>query len=359
MRIQSPRYDEEESLAYSSSLSELEEKCNSVKSYFQNLRAEIANQEKVILDELEMKIQLAMRKSADSVAQQAVVLPSSSNSKSDSVLPDSFSFKWGSIGSNPGQLYHPWGICADDGEIYVVSHGNHSIQVFSESGEFQRRWGSHGKSDSFLQNPWCISVYNNEVFVTEQGNNRVSVFDKFGNFLRNWGRFGKEPGMFDCPWGIFVYNDRVYISQHQSHIIQVFDLEGNLQDEFGKGILQYPAGLIVDNDLIYVCDYCNHRIAVFNLSGKLLRFIGYGNGDADGELDYPTTLAVVNGTILVGEFENNRISAFNPEGEFIKSWGSYGIEDGKFDGMYGMTFYNGRVYACDYSSHRIQVFESK
>eukprot|EP00475_Leptophrys_vorax_P013825 TRINITY_DN2018_c0_g2_i1.p1 TRINITY_DN2018_c0_g2~~TRINITY_DN2018_c0_g2_i1.p1 ORF type:complete len:411 (+),score=89.97 TRINITY_DN2018_c0_g2_i1:178-1410(+) len=267
---------------------------------------------------------------------------------------------WGTFGVNDGQFFNPWGIAAtEDGEVYVVNYGTHSVHVYSQSGSFLRKFGSYGKEMGCLRNPWCVAVDGDEVYVTEQSNNRVSVFDRLGNFRRCWGK----PGQFANPWGICVHEKLVYICQSDLHKVQVFDRVGNFQFEFGSrgsaaGCLNYPAGITANGDELFVADYCNHRICVFDLRGKFLRAIGNGVGDAEGEMDYPTCVQVLNGEVYVGEFENHRVSVFAArDGSFLRTFGGHGTMPGQMDGTYGLSIQAGKMYLCDYSSHRINVYQ--
>ena len=66
------------------------------------------------------------------------------------------------------------------------------------------------------------------------------------------------------------------------------------------------------------------------------------------------------GDIFVADgYGNSRIAKFDKDGKFLKSWGSKGAEQGKFDKLTSLaTDAQGNVYAADRGNKRIQVFDS-
>lgn len=66
------------------------------------------------------------------------------------------------------------------------------------------------------------------------------------------------------------------------------------------------------------------------------------------------------GDIFVSDgYGNSRIAKFDKDGKFLKSWGSKGSEQGKFDKLTSLaTDPQGNVYAADRGNKRIQVFDS-
>lgn len=66
------------------------------------------------------------------------------------------------------------------------------------------------------------------------------------------------------------------------------------------------------------------------------------------------------GDIFVADgYGNSRIAKFDKDGKFLKSWGSRGAEEGKFNMLTSLAVDSqGNVYAADRGNKRIQVFDS-
>jgi sugar lactone lactonase YvrE len=66
------------------------------------------------------------------------------------------------------------------------------------------------------------------------------------------------------------------------------------------------------------------------------------------------------GDIFVADgYGNARIAKFDKDGKFLKSWGSKGSEQGKFDTLTSLAIDpQGNLYAADRGNKRIQVFDS-
>ena len=94
----------------------------------------------------------------------------------------------------PG-LNSPYGIdFSDNGDLYVVDHGNDRISKWNSDGDFIKAWGGNGSADGQLNNPRDLAIGGGRIYVVEQSNHRVQVFDMDGNFLMKWGSNGSEDG---------------------------------------------------------------------------------------------------------------------------------------------------------------------
>jgi tripartite motif-containing protein 71 len=112
----------------------------------------------------------------------------------------------------------------------------------------------------------------------------------------------------------------------------------------------------------------------------LKEFGSYGNGD--GEFDCLAGVAINRiGQFIIADRYNHRIQVFDPAGKlslislieknffliqknfnlgrFLRTFGSQGTTDGKFNYPWGITTDSmGFIYVCDKENHRIQVFQS-
>jgi len=114
-------------------------------------------------------------------------------------------YSFGSIGSHEGQFKRPQSIALHSvsGELYIANAGNHCIDVFSLSGQWQKRIGNAGRSAGELLYPYGIDFIDERHFVVcEYGNNRLQVFSVDGESKGLLGIAGNESGLFKTPWAV-------------------------------------------------------------------------------------------------------------------------------------------------------------
>ena len=86
--------------------------------------------------------------------------------------------------------------------------------------------------------------------------------------------------------------------------------------------------------------------------------------NGSGQFTLPERVAVDSGgNVFVSVAQAHRIQKFKADGSFITQWGSFGSDNGKFNGPNGLaiksgtiTFLEERVFVADTLNHRIQVF---
>ena len=131
----------------------------------------------------------------------------------------------------PG-LSSPFGIAfSSEGDTYVVDHGNDSVSVWDSNGTFKTRWGTYGSNEGQLYNPRDISIAGNEVYIADQSNNRFQVFDLNGTYLRIWGTNGNGDGQLNAPYAIALDLNgstvsKVWVADYNNHRVQAFDSNG-------------------------------------------------------------------------------------------------------------------------------------
>ena len=181
-----------------------------------------------------------------------------------------------------------------------------------------------------------------------------------------WGRKGLDDGRFIKPRAITIDDqDQLYIIDMTSRI-QVFDTEGKLlrawktpECKNGK-----PTGLTVLKDgRIAVPDTHYFRVLFYTPEGELLedQTIGGTNGRGPGEFGFLTDVVEDSkGNIFVSEYgDYDRIQKFTSAGEYICEIGSHGTEPGKFLRPQGLVMdHRDRLWVCDASNHRVQVFDA-
>jgi peptidylamidoglycolate lyase len=188
--------------------------------------------------------------------------------------------------------------------------------------------------------------------------------------VRNWAAL--PPG---TTWGVMSWVDvdrqgNVYAFQRAepSAKVMVFDGAGRYLRSWGEGSFTYPHSLRVLRDgRIWTTDRQMQQVIAFDTDGRLLRTIGQrgikgDNTSRDLFNGVSDVVMAEDGSLFVsdGEGGNQRVVKLTSDGKFIKSWGSEGSGPGEFDGPHCVTLdAQGRVYVCDRSNQRIQVFDQQ
>lgn len=170
------------------------------------------------------------------------------------------------------------------------------------------------------------------------------------------------------------------------------DPEGNVVQSFGAGLITWPHGMDVDREgNVWVADarapnagelertpdapLNGHQVVKFSPEGEVLLVLG-----TPGEAGHPPThftepndvLVAPDGNIFVGESHGaqfldepgpnaiGRITKWAPDGTFIKSWGTWGYEDGQFRAPHSLAMDSqGRLFVADRGNRRIQIFDQE
>jgi DNA-binding beta-propeller fold protein YncE len=90
---------------------------------------------------------------------------------------------------NNGALNFPKGLAATpDGNLIVVSQGNHRVVKFSTAGNIYFALGGLGNGIGQFNMPTAVAVdAQGNVFITDTGNKRIQKFDPAGRFIRQFG----------------------------------------------------------------------------------------------------------------------------------------------------------------------------
>ncbi len=138
---------------------------------------------------------------------------------------------------------------------------------------------------------------------------------------------------------------------------------GKLIASWGAGEFIMPHGLTVDReDHVWLTDVGRHQVFKFTHDGKLLLTLGErGVPGADKtHFNLPTDVAVLpDGSFYVSDgYKNTRVVKFTAEGRHVAEWGAKGDGPGQFNLPHGIALDSrGRVYVCDRTNSRIQVFD--
>jgi peptidylamidoglycolate lyase len=140
---------------------------------------------------------------------------------------------------------------------------------------------------------------------------------------------------------------------------------GKLLAEWGAGEFIMPHGLTLDHeDNVWLTDVGRHQVFKFTHDGRLLLTLGErGQPGADqSHFNLPTDVAVLpDGSFYVSDgYRNTRVVKFDAAGRYEFEWGGKGAEPGKFNLPHGVAVdERGRVFVCDRSNARLQVFDAR
>ena len=148
--------------------------------------------------------------------------------------------------------------------------------------------------------------------------------------------------------------------------IAVFEAKtGRLLSTLGNQTFIMPHGLSVDNKgFLWLTDVGSHQVFKIDpQSGKVLLTLGTAGVAGVGRSHFgrPTDVGFSrDGTIFVADgYINTRVVRFSPEGKYLGEWGTPGSQAGEFNLPHGLTVLRNRVYVCDRSNLRVQVFNLK
>ena len=108
--------------------------------------------------------------------------------------------------------------------LVIADEANSCICTLTLDGRFVRRFGTLGSNIGQLKRPFSLTTdICGFIIVTDTGNHRVSIFDKNGNCIHCFGSHGSAIGQFDFPFGVALScNGSIYVTDHTRRRIQLF-----------------------------------------------------------------------------------------------------------------------------------------
>ena len=205
----------------------------------------------------------------------------------------------GSSDNAKGKLSYPYGIALIGDTIYVVSHGNNTVKMYSTDGKFIGGFGGNGNGTGRLSNPWGICTDGKgRVLVANSGNKRIQIFTSQGVFI-------KSIGCSTNPYDVAVDPEgNIHAALYSNNHIAIYSEDGNLIDTYNlEGKLQYPQAIYIDGEGNRLIGTYNGAVHIADPTGTLIATRQVG-------MSYAVTMDK-NGIIYVAECNNNRVSIYN------------------------------------------------
>ncbi len=224
-----------------------------------------------------------------------------------------------------GQFNEPWGVAVDSaGNIYVADTWNGRIQVFNESGLFQRSWGYFNTTDGELGDPFAmfgprgVAVdLDGNLLVADTGNKRILRFNPYGEFIDQVGGGGVILGRFEEPTDVAVspVDGTIYVADNWNRRIQKLDpqlqplVEWPVPGWESREIYHKPSISVAENGDVYISDPEYYRVVVFSPAGELKASFG-DYGTDNNRFALPNGVDASQDSVLVADADNNRVMQF-------------------------------------------------
>lgn len=294
----------------------------------------------------------------------------------------------GSYGTGNGQFANPMDMTIDGtGKKYIADYSNNRVQILNGDNSFNLKFGVGGTANGQFNGPYGVAVdtIHSRIYVVDSGNHRIQAFDMSGNF--QWGMgsgtqwfagtsapspaSGSGSKYFNNPVGIAVNPslNKLYVTDTGNDRVCIIDLSTYSTTTFGSrrqgvdGKFLRAAGLDIDaNGNLFAMDIFNSTVQVFDSSGAYLRKMG-GYGSGQGQLNYPNGITLdSSGKVNVVDSFNSRITIFNNDGTSPStgwSFGSFGSGNGQFNNpMYMAIDTNGRYLVAEWNNNRVSIFNA-
>ncbi len=261
-----------------------------------------------------------------------------------------------------GNLIRPWGVTTtQNGDIIVSECQKHVVRVCDGQGREKRIFGDKpGSEKTQFYYPCGVAVDGlGNIYIADTGNRRIQKLTSDGCHIAWAGKKGEGAHEFIDPKDI-VFNmisNRLYIAD--SSRVQVLDPNLVFCGQIGSKVLKNAFGIACDTaGNIYVSDNKNRNIQKFTHDGKLLSTFNSSLRNSLPASCIPITVAVDTcGFLYVVDEATCKIFILDTTGTCVASFGREGGGEGEFRKPHTISVDEaGKVYVCDNSNNRLQVF---
>lgn len=294
---------------------------------------------------------------------------------------------WEASGPGEGDLPlfdRPMGVAVgQQGRLYVTDSGNNRVCVFSADGEFLFEFGSFGVAKPTPGSPvtyvpgslnFPVGIDTDSqgnVYVASFYNDSIEVFDPDGVPLRRFPdpatRVGKgasgQDGLGIAVTDVAVLDDRVYATD--AYQVLVFGLDGTLLEQWGKpgtgpADLDHPNGIAARDGVVYVSDTNHNRVTAFTPEGNVLWQAGAildpaATGVA-ATVELPRGLTVLpDGSVLVADAFRFSLLRISSRGTIIAEYGERGAAPGQMNFANDVASAGSGIAIADKENGRVQM----
>jgi sugar lactone lactonase YvrE len=243
--------------------------------------------------------------------------------------------RWGSCGSNYGQLSTPTNIAYDmkSNSLFIANSG--TSRVVKQSiidGNPLMEFGSYGTGDGYFQRIMEVATDSDgNIYVVDTDSHQVQVFYPNGQFAMKFGSVGTGNGQFIFPNGIGIMsinnNEKVVVASQNSQRIVVYNVDVDTlsaswdftfgQAGSGNGKFSLAENVDIDSDdNIYVTDSLQKTIQKFDENGIFVSAFR-NNAPVPGNLSFPQGLAYDSDGNLYISSNNEGIQKFSYNGNYL------------------------------------------
>ena len=251
-----------------------------------------------------------------------------------------------------GTNLYPFDVAmTEDGNLAVAEFGNHTVTLYSATGQSIHSFGTAGtvgSGDGQFHSPSAVAVRGDLLYVCDRDNHRVQKFSiSRRSFISKFGHSGE--GQLSNALGICTDPEgKVYVADNGKHLIHVFN--GDESFAYSFPCQQGPWGMAFDHKgRLHVAAYGSNCIRVFVPQGKQLTCYGTGT------LNCPTGIAIDGaGYIAISENSgNNRLWIFSPDHTLVHTL------SGQFSYGRGIACdQEGSFWVADYTNSRLVKYSS-
>ena len=232
-----------------------------------------------------------------------------------------------------GAALHP------SGDLYVAENGLNLIQVFKSDGSKKLTIGGPDNAGGELKNPWGVAIIDDVIYVTSHSNSCIKMYTLNGNHVGTISKYGTGNADLSNPRGICSDGKgHLLVADYSNKRIQIFSTDGNIYKTIPCDT--YPCDVAVDVEgNIHVT--ANKMIQVFTPAGTKLNTYNVNN-----TLTGPLGIAIhADGTKLIAD--SNLVRVVNVAGIQVTNRGG-------LSSPYGVLFgYCGAIYICDTANYRV------
>ena len=110
-------------------------------------------------------------------------------------------------------------------QLLVADYEHHCVHIFTLDGHYIKKFGTPGTDHGQLSYPRSLTSDTNGHILVVDVNNHVSIFDKEGAFVHCFGTYGSKEGEFSSPYGIAISpKNGIHVCDHVNCRIQIFSI---------------------------------------------------------------------------------------------------------------------------------------